>query len=159
VDNYEYCAQFAARLIGDKVEEAKVLDFGCGAGQIIKRLRDSGISAFGCESFYGGGVNPIPNELSSFILAMEDNVIPFANCTFDLVINNQVMEHVEDIDAVLSEIDRVLKPGGVVLSLFPDQSIWREGHCGVPSPLVPEGEHVSRLLCSILAQHRIRQLH
>jgi SAM-dependent methyltransferase len=63
---------------------------------------------------------------------MRGNVIPFASGVFDLVINNQVMEHVEDIDAVLSEIHRVLKPGGVVLSLFPDHSIWREGHCGVP---------------------------
>jgi hypothetical protein len=26
----------------------------------------------------------------------------------------------------------VLKPGGVVLSLFPDKSVWREGHCGIP---------------------------
>ena len=42
------------------------------------------------------------------------------------------MEHVEDMDGVLSEIHRVLKPGGVVLSLFPDKSVWREGHCGVP---------------------------
>ena len=132
MDNYQYCAQFAARLIGDKVEEAKVLDFGCGAGQIVKLLRDSGISAFGCEAFYGGGVNPIPEELSGFILAMQGNAIPFASCVFDVIINNQVMEHVEDIDAVLSEIHRVLKLGGVVLSLFPDHSIWREGHCGVP---------------------------
>jgi SAM-dependent methyltransferase len=132
VDNYQYCAQFAVRMIRDKVGQAKVLDFGCGAGQIVKLLRDSGIAAFGCEAFYGGGVNPIPEELSGVILAMQGNVIPFPSCMFDLVINNQVMEHVEDIDAALSEIYRVLKPGGIVLSLFPDRSIWREGHCGVP---------------------------
>ena len=41
-------------MISNKVE-AKVLDFGCGAGQIVKVLRDSGISAFGCEAFYDGG--------------------------------------------------------------------------------------------------------
>jgi SAM-dependent methyltransferase len=42
------------------------------------------------------------------------------------------MEHVENLDAVLGEIHRVLKPGGRVLSLFPDRSVWREGHCGIP---------------------------
>src|SRR5205814_502825 len=26
---------------------------------------------------------------------------------------------------------RILKPGGVTLHLFPDRSIWREGHCGI----------------------------
>jgi SAM-dependent methyltransferase len=131
VDNYQYCAQFATRVIGNNITNAKVLDFGCGAGQIVKLLRDSGISAFGCEAFYGGGKYPIPDDLSEVILAMQGNAIPFDDCMFDLVINNQVMEHIEDIDAALSEIHRVLKPGGIVLSLFPDHSVWREGHCGV----------------------------
>jgi hypothetical protein len=39
VDSYQYCAEFATRMISNKVE-AKVLDFGCGAGQIVKVLRD-----------------------------------------------------------------------------------------------------------------------
>jgi SAM-dependent methyltransferase len=111
---------------------AKVLDFGCGAGQIVKLLRNTGISAFGCDVFYGGGADPIPDELSGFIFKMHGNVIPFPSCTFDVVVNNQVMEHVQDIEAALFEIHRVLKPGGTLLNLFPDKSIWREGHCGVP---------------------------
>jgi SAM-dependent methyltransferase len=48
------------------------------------------------------------------------------------VVNNQVMEHVEDLDATLSEIHRVLKPGGHVLSVFPSKDVWREGHIGIP---------------------------
>jgi SAM-dependent methyltransferase len=39
---------------------------------------------------------------------------------------------VEDLGPVLAEIHRVLKPGGVVLSLFPDKGVWREPHCGIP---------------------------
>ena len=31
-----------------------------------------------------------------------------------------------------SKIHRVLKPGGTLLSLSPDKSVWHEGHCGVP---------------------------
>ena len=77
MDNYRYCAQFAARLICDEAGVAKVLDFGGGAGQIVKLLRDVGISAFGCEAFYGGGSSLVPNELSGFILAMQGNAIPF----------------------------------------------------------------------------------
>lgn len=63
---------------------------------------------------------------------MEKENIPFDDQSFDCVINNQVMEHVEDLNGVLAEIDRVLKLGGMVLSMFPDRGVWREGHCGVP---------------------------
>jgi SAM-dependent methyltransferase len=132
VDNYHYCADFAGRAIADRAGEAKVLDFGCGAGQIVKILRDSGIAAFGCDALYGGGAYPIPAELAGVVFAMQGNQIPFPALMFDVVINNQVMEHVDDLDAALSEICRVLKPGGVVLSLFPDAGIWREKHCGIP---------------------------
>jgi SAM-dependent methyltransferase len=131
MDNYRYCAEFVLRRIKDK-PEAKILDFGCGTGRIVKLLRDNGVAAFGCDVFYGGGASPVPDDLSGIVIAMPGNVIPFPASTFDTVINNQVMEHVEDIDAVLCEIHRVLKPGGLVLSLFPDHGIWREGHCGVP---------------------------
>jgi SAM-dependent methyltransferase len=132
MDNYQYCAQYAVRAIGDESGEAKVLDFGCGSGQIVKLLRNAGVSAFGCDVFFAGGVSAVPDELSGVVMEMQRNTIPFPAGTFNVVINNQVMEHVEDIDAVLSEVHRVLKPGGVVLSLFPDHGVWREGHCGVP---------------------------
>jgi SAM-dependent methyltransferase len=58
--------------------------------------------------------------------------IPFPDETFDLVTNNQVMEHVDDLEATLREIHRVLKRGGTVLSLFPPRDVWREGHIGIP---------------------------
>ena len=45
---------------------------------------------------------------------------------FDLVLSNQVIEHVEDLDAVLCEIHRVLKPGGAFLSLFPSKDVIRK---------------------------------
>jgi 2-polyprenyl-3-methyl-5-hydroxy-6-metoxy-1,4-benzoquinol methylase len=42
-----------------------------------------------------------------------------------------VLEHVEDFDVVLRAMNRVLKPGGMVLSIFPDRSVWRQGHAGI----------------------------
>lgn len=127
MNNYEFCTQFAVR-----AKAHAVLDFGCGEGQIIRLLRGAGIDARGCDTFYEGGAYAIPQDLTPFITSMHGNYVPFPDATFDLVINNQVMEHVADLDAALSEIARVLKPGGTVLSLFPDNRMLREGHCGVP---------------------------
>jgi SAM-dependent methyltransferase len=114
----------------------RILDYGCGAGTIVGNLRQKTLDAFGCDVFYEGGdrsgrVNPeyFKNRI---IRKIENGKIPFEDASFDLVINNQVFEHVEDLDAVLAEVARVLKPGGQVLSLFPDASVIREGHCGIP---------------------------
>jgi SAM-dependent methyltransferase len=63
---------------------------------------------------------------------MEGERIPFADATFNVVLSNQVFEHVPSLDKALAEIARVLAPDGIALSVFPDRSVWREGHCGVP---------------------------
>ena len=133
MNNYEYCASFiAARVQG---QAAKVLDYGCGAGTIVSLCRERDIDAYGCDTFYEGGdySSAVPAEyLGSVIRRMDGGRIPFESQTFDWVVSNQVMEHVADLDAVLSEIHRVLKPNGFVLSLFPDRGVWQEGHCGIP---------------------------
>ena len=131
--NYEYCAEWIREAAGGA--PVVVLDYGCGAGQIIRELEKRNIEAYGCDVFYDGGdYSPdVPQSwLGSRVLRIEDGRIPFPSEHFDFIINNQVMEHVDDYDTVLSEMRRVLKPGGKVLSLFPDRSVWREGHCGIP---------------------------
>ena len=103
---------------------------------MVLELLKGNVDAFGCDIFYGGAdrLSSVPTELleSGVIRVMDGSVIPFDANSFDFVINNQVMEHVENLDAVLAEIHRVLKPGGAVLSLFPSKEVWHEGHCGIP---------------------------
>jgi SAM-dependent methyltransferase len=134
MNNYEFCAQWA--LDQDQGKNVRVLDYGCGVGKIVQLLKNKNINAFGCDLFYGGAdyLTQIDAALidEGKIKRMEGSTIPFDSESFDLIINNQVMEHVENLDSVLTEMRRVLKPGGLVLSIFPDISVWREGHCGIP---------------------------
>jgi SAM-dependent methyltransferase len=132
MDNYEFCAKWVTE---NAVTGSRVLDYGCGAGQIVKLLLASRYDAFGCDVFFEGGDysgHVDPALLGSRIRRMEGDTIPFDDNSFDLVTNNQVMEHVPDMERALTEIARVLRPGGKVLSLFPDRGVWREGHCGIP---------------------------
>jgi SAM-dependent methyltransferase len=133
VNNYDYCAAFvAARL---PTPSCRVLDYGCGAGAMVTALRNRGVEAFGCDVFYEGGdysVNVPPELLGTVIRRMDGNRIPFENESFDWVVNNQVLEHVPELETAIDEIRRVLKPDGRVLSAFPDRGVWREGHCGIP---------------------------
>lgn len=114
----------------------RVLDYGCGAGRVVRSGLERGLNIFGTDVFYGGSQSRMEAEASGLfgeiIRDMQGGRIPFPDHFFDLVTNNQVMEHVEDLDAVLAEIWRVLKPGGRVLSLFPSADVWREGHIGIP---------------------------
>lgn len=133
MNNYEFCTDFALRAASDH-PDFKVLDYGCGAGEAVALMRGEGLDACGCDPFYEGGdlsgqVSPC---LKDVILTMESDRIPFPGATFDLVVSNQVIEHVVDLDIALSEIRRVLKPGGLSLHLFPHREVWREGHSYIP---------------------------
>lgn len=66
------------------------------------------------------------------LLVGEQEGIPFEDHSFDLVLSNQVIEHVRDLDLLFAEICRVLAPGGVAVHFFPTREIWLEPHVGLP---------------------------
>jgi SAM-dependent methyltransferase len=115
---------------------ARVLDFGCGAGNLVVAGRAAGLDITGADSFYAGsnarGEAETAGLLGSAVFEIRDGRLPFPGSSFDLVVDNQVFEHVEDLEGALAEIDRVLRPGGEMLSIFPASDVWREGHIGIP---------------------------
>jgi SAM-dependent methyltransferase len=120
----DFARNFAAEHPG-----ARILDFGCGAGTLVDAGLGAGLAMCGADVFYTGAE---ARPRGGAIYEIREGILPFAEATFGLVVNNQVMEHVEDLDAVLREIHRVLVPGGQVLSLFPSRDVFREGHIGIP---------------------------
>lgn len=73
-----------------------------------------------------------PDFSCARILPIHNNKLPFPDDYFDLVTSNMVFEHVADLQAVLAEMRRVLRPTGSMLHLFPLVEVWKEGHCAVP---------------------------
>jgi SAM-dependent methyltransferase len=133
--NYRYIVEKIAELAPDN--SASVLDYGCGVGQIVEHGRAAGTQIYGVESFYDGAdqrssvkerglLGDIIRELDA------DGKIPFEDGFFDLVISNQVFEHVENLQSVIREVARVLKPDGKLFCLFPSKGVLREVHCGIP---------------------------
>jgi SAM-dependent methyltransferase len=61
-----------------------------------------------------------------------DGRLPFADARFDAVTSNMVFEHIADFEQPVSEIARVLKPGGLFVALFPSRELWFEQHVGLP---------------------------
>lgn len=127
---HDFALREVTKLIG---VGGRVLDFGCGSGVLTLTARAHGIDMVGSDIFYGGSDNSaaVRHRLGKTVFAYTDR-IPFPDGHFDAVVANQVFEHVEDAEAALSEIRRVLKPGGAFLNIFPTIGVLREGHVGVP---------------------------
>ena len=132
--NYRYVLEKCHSLLPDS--KGKILDYGCGAGDIVYAGQIEGFDIYGVETFYeGGDTSEFVRKkglLGDTVRELDDNFIPFPDDYFDLVVSNQVFEHVSDLHIVLNEIYRVLKPAGRLLCLFPSKDVIREGHCGIP---------------------------
>lgn len=117
-------------------EGTKVLDLGCGSGRLVHQGRSKNIEFFGCDFHLHDDDETADSELvNQGVLRKIDEShyrIPFEDCSFDFVISDQVLEHVMDYPTTLREIQRVLKPGGAFLHIFPARYKILEPHVFVP---------------------------
>jgi SAM-dependent methyltransferase len=129
---------------------ARVLDFGCGSGRVVRLLRNAGYDAYGVDirwpgaDFYG---DIEATELAPGVLRYFEpgQPLPFPDDHFDVIVSDQVIEHVPELEATAAELDRILRPGGVCYHHFPSKMTLREGHIGIPlAHLLPRGR--ARLL-------------
>jgi SAM-dependent methyltransferase len=103
---------------------ARVLDFGCGCGRVVRHLRHLPVELHGCDS------NPVGVEwcdghlpFGRFAVNALQSPLDYDTESFDLVYALSVFTHLpERLQAFwMGELRRVLKPGGVlVLSLHGD---------------------------------------
>lgn len=117
--------------IDGSIEKYRILDVGCGNGQISEYFSKS-------NEVFGVDVEDKRNyENASFeFILLNDESLPFANNYFDIVISHHVIEHVSDQKKHLSEISRVLNPGGLAYLGCPNKSSpFMAGHVGNDSVL------------------------
>lgn len=76
-----------------------------------KKWHIVGTEYFGPSHARGTLVNGVRNEDAS--------ALSFADGTFDMIVSNDVFEHVPDLDSAMKEMFRVLRPGGVAIFTVP----------------------------------------
>ena len=93
-----------------------VLDFGCGTGNVSFRSARSGLQAFSMDTSLGMLKN-VKNRLRSLgVICVngDGEKLPFKEGSFDAVVCMGVLHHVKRKKEAISEMIRVIKPGGKI---------------------------------------------
>ena len=114
---------------------ASVLDFGCGRGTLVAQLRRHGYRAFGCDiELWREDPEARSMHSKGWLRTIEsgDYRLPFEDNSFDVVLSDQVFEHVQNYRDAVGELARVVRPHGFCLHIFPSRYIFIEPHVYVP---------------------------
>jgi trans-aconitate methyltransferase len=87
----------------------KILDLGCGDGQLSVRLAATGATVLGVDSSETMVAAARARGIAADVASAER--LPYADASFDAVFSNAVLHWVRNHDAMMTEVRRVLKPG------------------------------------------------
>ncbi|MFT4035854.1 MAG: class I SAM-dependent methyltransferase [Patulibacter sp.] len=104
---------------------ADMLDIGPHKGDYTARVAE----AVGATNVHG--IELIPDHIDdakqrgiAVTLGNVDDGLPYADASFDLVLANQVIEHVRNTDRFFTEIRRVLRPDGIACVSTNNMGSW-----------------------------------
>ncbi|MBK9265425.1 MAG: methyltransferase domain-containing protein [Polyangiaceae bacterium] len=110
-----------------------VLEVGCGTGLLLERIARFARSAKGID--LSDGMLEKARARGLDVARGSATDLPFADASFDVACSFKVLPHVRDIDRALTEMSRVVRPGGtVVIELYNPYSLR-----GLVKNLLPAG--------------------
>ena len=133
-------------------ENLKILDVGCGDGVLVAMIaRDQTARVTGIDTD-ADSLEAAKNRLAAFgdrvqLVEASGYSLPFEDNVFDVVVAAEMIEHLQYIDGLLTEIKRVLKPGGLVIITTPVKLFDK------PEDPMHVQEFTPRELKQVLAKH------
>jgi SAM-dependent methyltransferase len=113
----------------------RILDYGCGGGLLLTYLRILGyknIIGVDVRSYQSmNQLNILHGSMglgSDTFFTYDGTQLPFNDASFDVIISQQVLEHVQNVDSYFLECKRVLFPKGKMLLDFPHRLVPFDTH-------------------------------
>lgn len=135
----------------------RALDLCCGTGDVAFALRQAGAAVIGCDfslPMLDVAISRRDQRNETFTFLQADALrLPFANAQFDVVTIAYGLRNLADFRAGLTEMLRVLKPGGRLLILDfgkPDFAPWRAAYFAYLKLFVPL---FGKIFCGDSATH------
>jgi SAM-dependent methyltransferase len=122
-------------LVANGLPEGRGLDLGCGDGLLTRIV----LQEVGGRQLVG--VDPDPAEVEQAralgiyagVHVAGGDRVPEPDASFDWALSNSVLEHIPDIEPVLAEVARLVRPGGKFIFNVPGPSF----HACLRGPLIP----------------------
>lgn len=147
----------------------RLLDVGCGNGLYYNKLveRQQDVNYYGMD-LLESMVEHHPLRNKHRIMLGNAEKLPYANDSFDIVMANHMMHHIDNIETALSEFRRVLTPSGVLviatnsMSTMPELQVLmrraivlltRSGAASVRAPEMPTDRFALENGIRMLSQH------
>jgi SAM-dependent methyltransferase len=108
------------------LEDARILDIGCGLGVYVRKFREFSDRVVGIDIDAKRLVEGAKTTPGLMLSASE--TLPFRDGVFDVVVLNEVIEHVKDDAQTLAEALRVIRPGGHIVIYAPNRLYPFETH-------------------------------
>jgi SAM-dependent methyltransferase len=110
---------------GDRIS-GQVLENGCGVGMYIEHLEPHAGVVVGLEYDFERARQA--HQQSDHILCAAGEFLPFPENTFDVILSHEVLEHVQDDNAAVEQMVKVLRPGGRIIIFAPNRGYPFETH-------------------------------
>lgn len=115
-----------AEYIKDIGGRGKVLDIGCAYGFMLEKFPNS-FEKFGLDvSQYAVDVAKKRIPGASFVIGGAEDAYPYEENFFDVILANDLLEHLENPAAALKNIHKVLKKNGVFYLTTPNLNFLRK---------------------------------
>jgi SAM-dependent methyltransferase len=122
--------QMILEAAGERIH-GRVLENGCGVGMYVEHLAPYAGRVIGLEYDFARAVEArqLADRLANAeILCAAGENLPFPSGSFDLILSHEVLEHVRDDRQAVSEMTRILRPGGRMVIFVPNRGYPFETH-------------------------------